>query len=91
LGNAFALLQIKTVFAILMRRFEFTSFGDPLQPDFHGVVLGPKQPCRVRYRRIPPDEAERLAAAARANSAGGTPKPGAPPSAAACPFTGRSA
>lgn len=52
LGNAFALLQIKTIFAILMRRFEFSSFGDPLAPDFHGVVIGPKQPCRVRYRRI---------------------------------------
>jgi sterol 14-demethylase len=67
LGNAFALLQIKTVFAILMRRFEFSLYGDPLEPDFHGIVIGPRQPCRVRYRRIQPDEALHLATSARAN------------------------
>ncbi len=60
LGNAFALLQIKTIFAILMRRFEFSPFGDPLVPDFHGVVIGPKQPCRVRYRRISAEDSERF-------------------------------
>jgi sterol 14-demethylase len=69
LGNAFALLQIKTVFAILMRRFEFSLYGDPLEPDFHGIVIGPRQPCRVRYRRIQPDEAARIAATARAGGA----------------------
>jgi sterol 14-demethylase len=70
LGNAFALLQIKTVFAILMRRFEFSLYGDPLEPDFHGIVIGPRQPCRVRYRRIRPDEALHLATGARARSDG---------------------
>ena len=92
LGNAFALLQIKTVFAILMRRFEFSSCGDPFEPDFHGIVIGPKQPCRVRYRRIHPDEASRLTDVARAESGGahgtataasnGTTAP------ARCPVTG---
>ena len=98
LGNAFALLQIKTVFAILMRRFTFTSYGDPLAPDFHGVVLGPKQPCRVRYRRIRPDEAERLTSEARARGtaiAAGSPSAGArtAPTAVAvqCPFSSASA
>jgi lanosterol synthase len=69
LGNAFALLQIKTVFAILMRRFEFSLYGDPLEPDFHGIVIGPRQPCRVRYRRIRSDEALDLAAKARSGRA----------------------
>jgi sterol 14-demethylase len=103
LGNAFAMLQIKTVFAILMRRFEFSSYGDPLEPDFHGVVLGPKQPCRVRYRRIPAEEGERLAAGARERwehkNAVGSGARGAPPSGQAsaaakagqCPFTGTAA
>lgn len=89
LGNAFALLQIKTIFAILMRRFAFSSFGDPLEPDFHGVVIGPRQPCRVRYRRIPEDTRRQLAAAAQSNGADplahavalGTPS-------AKCPVTG---
>jgi sterol 14alpha-demethylase len=60
LGNAFALLQIKSIFAVLLREFEFTAYGDPLEPDFHGVVIGPKQPCRVCYRRISAEEAEEL-------------------------------
>jgi sterol 14alpha-demethylase len=95
LGNAFALLQIKTVFAILMRRFTFTSYGDPLEPDFHGVVLGPKQPCRVRYRRIRPEDAERMTTEARERGgaiAGGSGGPEAKSaSAGQCPFTSSSA
>jgi sterol 14-demethylase len=96
LGNAFALLQIKTIFAILMRRYSFASYGDPFAPDFHGVVIGPKQPCRVRYRRILPAEAAELAAAARA-AGGGVPAPSSRAAsatatsngaAARCPITG---
>jgi sterol 14-demethylase len=52
LGNAFALLQIKTIFAILLRSYEFELTGDPVEADFHGLVVGPKLPCRVRYRRL---------------------------------------
>ena len=87
LGNAFALLQIKTVFAILMRRFVFTSYGDPLEPDFHGVVLGPKQPCRVRYRRIRPEEAARLTTEARERGAS-VPEVFTKPTAKAAPAAG---
>jgi len=50
MGNAFALLQVKTIFAILLTRYEFELRGDPIEGDFHGVVVGPKQPCRLRYR-----------------------------------------
>src|SRR5207253_2592403 len=25
--------------------------GDKIESDFHGLVIGPKEPCRVRYRR----------------------------------------
>jgi sterol 14-demethylase len=52
LGNAFALLQIKTIMAVLLRSFAFEDVGDPVQTDWHGLVAGPKRPTRVRYRRI---------------------------------------
>ncbi|HEX4338409.1 MAG TPA: cytochrome P450 [Polyangiaceae bacterium] len=86
LGNAFALLQIKSIFALLLRRFDFTATSDPLEPDFHGVVIGPKQPCRVRYRRIGPAEAGELTVKARAEQ--GAPKTGGA-SVAQCPMTGK--
>jgi len=57
MGNSFALLQIKTIFAMLLRRYDFTLFGDPIESDFQGLVIGPKMPCRVRYRRRQVDNA----------------------------------
>ncbi len=56
LGNAFAMLQIKTIFAILLRGFEFELMHDPLIPE-NGLVMGPKKPFRVRYRRLRPNGA----------------------------------
>ena len=92
LGNAFALLQIKTIFAILMRKFAFSSYGDPLLPDFHGVVIGPKQPCRVRYRRLGKDEVNRFEASPSASTRekGGGSKVTVATEGAKCPFTGTS-
>ncbi len=54
LGNAFALLQVKTIFAILLRGFEFEILHDPIVPE-SGLVMGPKKPFRVRYRRLQPN------------------------------------
>ncbi|MFT3772560.1 MAG: cytochrome P450 [Minicystis sp.] len=51
MGNAFALLQIKAILAILLRRYEFELVNPRVDSDFHGLVVGPKEPCRVRYRR----------------------------------------
>ncbi len=51
LGMSFALLQIKSILAILLRQFDFELYGDPIESDFQGLVVGPKMPCRVRYRR----------------------------------------
>jgi sterol 14-demethylase len=51
LGNAFALLQVKTIFALLLRAFEFELLHDPVVPE-NGLVMGPKKPFRVRYRRV---------------------------------------
>ncbi len=51
MGNAFALLQVKAILAVLLRRFEFELVSSDVGEDFHGLVVGPTQPCRVRYRR----------------------------------------
>jgi sterol 14-demethylase len=51
LGNAFAMLQVKTILAILLRGFRFELLHDPIVPE-SGLVMGPRRPCRVRYRRI---------------------------------------
>ncbi|MEY4513162.1 MAG: hypothetical protein RLZZ450_5284 [Pseudomonadota bacterium] len=56
LGNAFALLQVKTIFAILLRGFSFELGHDPVIPE-SGLVMGPKKPFRVRYRRLRPNGA----------------------------------
>lgn len=50
LGNAFAILQVKTILAILLGRYEFDLVGDPIEEDFQSMVIGPRGPCRVRYR-----------------------------------------
>ena len=59
LGNAFARLQIKAILATLLHRYEFSSTSDPIGSDFHGLVIGPSQPCRVRYRRRQPHTTRR--------------------------------
>ena len=51
MGNAFAILQIKTIIAVLLNQYEFELAGDPIETDFQGLVLGPKPPIRIRYRR----------------------------------------
>ncbi len=51
MGNAFALLQIKTIMAVLLHRYDFELLGDAIATDFQGLVLGPKPPIRLRYRR----------------------------------------
>jgi len=51
MGNAFALLQIKAILAILLRRYEFELVNSRVESNFQGLVVGPKEPCRARYRR----------------------------------------
>ena len=46
-----ALLQIKTIVAILLLEYRLTLYGDPLADDFGSLVIGPKMPCRVNYER----------------------------------------
>jgi len=50
-GNAFAMLQLKAIFSILLRRytFELIDDKDSYQDDFTQMVVQPASPCRIRY------------------------------------------
>lgn len=52
LGNAFALLQVKSILAYLLLNYRFELYGDKVESDFQGLVIGPKMPIRVRYTKI---------------------------------------
>ena len=52
-GNAFALMQLKSIFAALLPRYEFELVDVPesYDDDLSAMVLKPTSPCRLRYRR----------------------------------------
>lgn len=52
-GAAFAMMQLKAIFSILIRRFDF-EMAQPVNSyrnDNSKMVIALQQPCRVRYRR----------------------------------------
>jgi sterol 14-demethylase len=51
LGNAFAILQMKVILSAMLNQYDFELAGDEITTDFGRVVLGPKPPIRVRYRK----------------------------------------
>ncbi len=52
-GNAFALMQLKSIFAALLPKYEFELVDAPetYQDDFSAMVLKPSSPCRLRYKK----------------------------------------
>ncbi|GAB2537368.1 cytochrome P450 [Nocardia heshunensis] len=52
-GAAFALMQLKAIFSILLRdwEFELAQPSDSYRNDHSKMVVQLEQPCRVRYRR----------------------------------------
>jgi sterol 14-demethylase len=52
-GNAFALFQIKAIFCVLLRRYEFelANPAESYRDDYRKMVVEPGSPCPVRYRR----------------------------------------
>lgn len=54
MGEGFAYLQVKTIWAVLLRTFELTAVGPLPKPDFGAMVVGPKGATTVRYRRRVP-------------------------------------
>jgi sterol 14-demethylase len=53
LGASFALVQLKAIFSVLLRRYVFELAAPPetYRDDHSRMVVLPRQPCRVRYRR----------------------------------------
>jgi len=54
-GAAFAMMQVKAIFSILLRRYEFELAQPPetYREDHSKMVVQLAQPCRVRYRKRP--------------------------------------
>ena len=75
-GAAFAMMQLKAIFSILLRRFDF-ALAQPAESycnDHSKMVVQLEQPCRVRYGRR---DAEAAAAAQRRGTARGAAGAGA--------------
>ena len=51
IGMTFAYLQIKTIWSVLLRRFDMELLGRKPEPNYATFVVGPCQPCPVRFRR----------------------------------------
>lgn len=51
-GNAFAMFQIKAIFAVLLRRYDFELVDPPNSyvDDYGEMIVQPKSPCRIRYK-----------------------------------------
>lgn len=52
-GNAFAMFQIKAIFALLLRRYDFELVDAPetYVDNYREMIVQPRTPCRVRYQR----------------------------------------
>jgi sterol 14-demethylase len=57
LGLAFAYQQVKVIWSILLRRYTFELVDGDQRPNYATFVVGPRQPCRVRYRSRSPAQA----------------------------------
>jgi sterol 14-demethylase len=53
IGNAFALLQVRTIFCALLQQYDFvlSDPSDSYREEMPSLILRPSLPCRVRYRR----------------------------------------
>jgi sterol 14-demethylase len=51
MGIVFAQLQIRAIWSVLLRDFDFDLVESKYEPDYNRLLVGPRQPCRVRYRR----------------------------------------
>ncbi len=51
LGAVFATLQLIATASVLVRRFELELVEPDYAPDYKRILVGPRQPCRARFRR----------------------------------------
>jgi sterol 14-demethylase len=74
-GAAFAMMQLKAIFSVLLRsyRFELAQPPDTYRNDHSKMVVQLKQPCRVRYEQRAETGAQRAATAHLASAARAAP------------------
>lgn len=75
-GNAFAQFQIKAIFAVLLRRYDFELVDTPdhYVDNYKEMIVQPLSPCRVRYRRRTADSfASQYGSAGNSQAAEGCP------------------
>lgn len=60
-GNAFAMMQMKAIFSVILRDYEFEMAqpSEDYRDDVSKMVIQLQKPCRVRYRRRSRPAAER--------------------------------
>ena len=51
LGERFAFLQVKTIWSLMSRKFEFEMVQKTPEIDYSAIVCGPKMPCRMKFKR----------------------------------------
>ncbi|MBV6622506.1 MAG: cytochrome P450 [Rivularia sp. (in: Bacteria)] len=51
IGQAFAYQQIKVIWSVLLRQYDLELVHNNYEPDYTTFVVGPRQPCLIRYRR----------------------------------------
>jgi sterol 14alpha-demethylase len=51
IGMVFAYQQIKIIWTSILRRYDIELVERDYRPDYRTLVVGPRQPCRIRYRR----------------------------------------
>lgn len=51
IGMLFAYQQIKVIWTSILRRYEIELGEREYEPDYRTLVVGPRQPCRIKYRR----------------------------------------
>jgi sterol 14-demethylase len=51
MGEQFAYMQIKTVWSVLLRKFDLELISPLPEPNYEAMVVGPKGPSLVKYKR----------------------------------------
>lgn len=51
MGIVFAQLQLRAIWSHLLRNFDFELTEDRYEPDYSRLLVGPREPCRLRYKR----------------------------------------
>jgi sterol 14-demethylase len=51
IGMLFAYQQIKVLWAMVLQRYEIQMMEAEYRPDYRTLVVGPRPPCRIRYKR----------------------------------------